>query len=196
MILLSVEFKETAINFFSKNGYSGTSVRDITSSLAITPAALYAHFGSKEELFLKVFTEGWEEILKEVKDIIIISEEKPYKDILNDIYRHYVTAYIKDKQRTIFLLRSVMFPPDELREKVLNIFQKSSSEFNTHIQEIFRKCIEEGIIKDFSIQEHEDIFYKFVDCFLFEITAINKVITSDEIEKHWMFYWTLIENKR
>ncbi|KGK86013.1 TetR/AcrR family transcriptional regulator [Clostridium sp. HMP27] len=192
---MSVEFKEAAITLFSKKGYSGTSVRDITRSLGITPAALYAHFGSKEELFLKVFTEGWDEILKEVKDIIISSEGKSYKDILHDIYRHYVTAYIKDKQRTIFLLRSVMFPPDELREKVLNIFQKSSSEFNVHIKEIFRGCIEGGIIKDFPIQEHEDIFYKFVDCFLFQITVTNKIITMDEIEKHWMFYWTLIENK-
>ncbi|WP_186429836.1 TetR family transcriptional regulator [Clostridium sp. BSD9I1] len=33
---MSVEFKETAINLFSKNGYSGTSVRDITRSLGIT----------------------------------------------------------------------------------------------------------------------------------------------------------------
>lgn len=192
---MSVEFKETAINLFSKKGYSGTSVRDITKSLGITPAALYAHFGSKEELFLKVFTEGWEEILKEVKHIIISSEGKPYKDILHDIYRHYVTAYINDKQRTVFLLRSVMFPPDELREKVLYIFRKNSSEFNTHIKEIFNKCMVEGIIKEFPIQEHEDIFYKFVDCFLFEITVMNKEITLDEIEKHWMIYWTIIENK-
>ncbi|MBM7869511.1 AcrR family transcriptional regulator [Clostridium pascui] len=193
---MSVEIKKTAVNLFSKKGYSGTSVRDITKSLGITPAALYAHFGSKEELFLKVFAEGWEEIIKEVKDIIISSEGKPYKDILHDVYTHYVTAYIKDKQRTVFVLRNVMFPPDELREKVFDIFYKNASEFNIHMKEIFNECIEKGIIKDLPLQEHEDIFYKFVDCFLFEITAINKVITLDEIEKHWMFYWTLIENRR
>lgn len=192
---MSAEFKEAAINLFSKKGYSGTSVRDITRSLGITPAALYAHFGSKEELFLKVFKEGWEEVSREVKTIITSNEEKPYKDILHDVYRHYVNSYIKDKQRTVFLLRSVMFPPDELREKVFYIFEKNSSEFNIHMKEIFETCIEKGIIKDFPIQKHEDIFYKFVDCFLFQITVTNKTITTEEIEKHWMFYWTLIENK-
>ncbi|WP_186429837.1 hypothetical protein [Clostridium sp. BSD9I1] len=138
-----------------------------------------------------MFTEAWEEIIKEANSIIASSEGKPYKDIL-----HYVTDYIKDKQRTIFVLKSVMFTPDELREKVVDIFYKNASEFNIYMKEIFNKCMEKGIIKDLLLQEHEDIFYKFVDCFLFEITAINKVITSDEIEKHWMFYWTLIENKR
>lgn len=190
------EIKETAVNLFSKKGYEGTSVRDITKSLGITPAALYAHFDSKEELFLEVLTEGWEEILKEAKDIIISNQGKPYKEILHDVYRHYVTSYIKDSQKPVFLLRSVMFPPDELREKVFNIFVENSSEFNRHMKEIFKKCIKEGIIKDFDIQLHEDIFYKFVDCFLFEITAVNKTITMDEIEKHWVCYWTLIENKR
>lgn len=189
-----IKIKETSVNLFSKKGYEGTSVRDITKSLGITPAALYAHFSSKEELFLEILREGWEEILKEAEDIIISNQGKPYKDILHDVYKHYVTSYIKDSQKPVFLLRSVMFPPDELREKVFNIFLKNSSGFNVHMKEIFSKCIEKGIIKDFAIKEHEDIFYKFVDCFLFEVTAINKKITMDEIEKHWVFYWKLIEN--
>lgn len=188
-----VEIKEIAINLFSKKGYEGTSIRDIAKSLGITPAALYFHFSSKEELFLEVLREGWKEISEEAEEIIINNQGKSYEDILHEVYRYYVISYVKDSQKSVFLLRSVMFSPEELKEKVFNIFVENSSEINKHIKKIFKKCIEEDIIKNLDIQTHEDLFYKFVDCFLFEITTTNKTITIDEIEKHWIFYWTLIK---
>ena len=38
---------ESARDLFAKHGYDGTSIRQLTSSLGITPASLYYHFSSK-----------------------------------------------------------------------------------------------------------------------------------------------------
>jgi len=42
---------EKAMQVFWKNGYSGTSLTDLTEVMAINKSSLYAAFGNKEELF-------------------------------------------------------------------------------------------------------------------------------------------------
>ena len=41
---------ENARELFAIHGYDGTSIRQLTSSLDITPAALYYHFTSKNDV--------------------------------------------------------------------------------------------------------------------------------------------------
>lgn len=41
---------ESALELFAQNGYSGTSMSDISSKLGVTKAALYKHFISKQEI--------------------------------------------------------------------------------------------------------------------------------------------------
>lgn len=45
---------EVALALFSERGYAGTSIRDIADRLAITKAAVYYHFRSKEDLLTEV----------------------------------------------------------------------------------------------------------------------------------------------
>lgn len=41
---------ENARELFAEHGYDGTSIRQLTASLGITPAALYYHFASKNDV--------------------------------------------------------------------------------------------------------------------------------------------------
>jgi AcrR family transcriptional regulator len=43
-----------ALELFTQHGYEGTSIRQITTCLGITPAALYYHFESKEAVLLGI----------------------------------------------------------------------------------------------------------------------------------------------
>ena len=42
---------ETALELFSKNGYSGTNIRELTASLGMVKSSMYKHFKSKEEIW-------------------------------------------------------------------------------------------------------------------------------------------------
>ncbi len=44
---------QTAMEFFWRQGYEGTSIADLTTALGINPPSLYAAFGSKRDLFEK-----------------------------------------------------------------------------------------------------------------------------------------------
>ena len=40
-----------ALELFSKNGYAGTNIRELTSSLGLGKSSMYRHFNSKEEIW-------------------------------------------------------------------------------------------------------------------------------------------------
>jgi AcrR family transcriptional regulator len=46
---------EIAIELFSKNGYSGSSIRDITKEVGIKESSLYKHFKNKDEILETIF---------------------------------------------------------------------------------------------------------------------------------------------
>ena len=49
---------EVALGLFERQGYAGTSLRDISDQLGVTKAALYYHFPSKEALLDAVLAGG------------------------------------------------------------------------------------------------------------------------------------------
>jgi AcrR family transcriptional regulator len=189
---LNTKIKEKSIELFYKKGYADTSIRDITNSLNVTPAALYAHFSSKSDLFIQVFEEGWDDITKGAVKVINHDNEQSSRDTLYVMYNYYLNFYMHESSRTIFLLRNVMFPPDELRDKVFSIFESKINNLNKKIEEVFLKLIEEKTIKDLPLNEHITLFYRLVNSFLFEITALSRKITPSELDSQWKRYWESI----
>lgn len=45
-----------AVEAFSERGFHGTTTRDIAARVGMSPAALYVHFGSKEEVLYRIAT--------------------------------------------------------------------------------------------------------------------------------------------
>ncbi len=66
-----IEISQAALELFARNGYHGTSIKDITDKLGLTKAAFYAHFKSKGHLFLEIiknFENYWDELARSVNE--------------------------------------------------------------------------------------------------------------------------------
>lgn len=59
-----------ALKLFTQHGYEGTSIRQITTGLGITPAALYYHFESKDAVLLGIA----EPMLRDSEDLLRLVE--------------------------------------------------------------------------------------------------------------------------
>lgn len=49
---------DAAMHLFGKQGYTGTSMRDIASAVGVLPGSLYAHIQSKEALLVDIVEDG------------------------------------------------------------------------------------------------------------------------------------------
>lgn len=53
---------DEAARLFCRQGFEGTSVRDIARAVGILPGSLYCHFATKEDLLAAVYVKGVEQI--------------------------------------------------------------------------------------------------------------------------------------
>lgn len=74
-----------AIEAFSEKGFHGTTTRDISQRAGLSPAAVYVHHASKEELLYLIAKRGHEEALQVVRDGVA-SADKPLQRLRNLMY--------------------------------------------------------------------------------------------------------------
>jgi TetR/AcrR family transcriptional regulator, cholesterol catabolism regulator len=58
---------DAAMHLFGKQGYTGTSMRDIASAVGVLPGSLYAHIASKEALLVDIVDDGIHRFLAAVQ---------------------------------------------------------------------------------------------------------------------------------
>lgn len=62
---------DAAAALFSKNGYEGTTLRDIAAASGMLAGSIYCHFSSKEEIFLCVQQKGIRQMSESVEQAIL-----------------------------------------------------------------------------------------------------------------------------
>jgi AcrR family transcriptional regulator len=65
-----------AVESFAAKGFHGTTTRDIASAAGMSPAALYVHHRSKEDLLYLISRTGHEHTLALVKDAVASSDDE------------------------------------------------------------------------------------------------------------------------
>lgn len=75
---------------FNKNGYSGTSLSDITEATGLTKGAIYGNFKNKEELALASFNYNVNFVVKKIR-AIMVNIKSPLAKLyaLTNFYREY-----------------------------------------------------------------------------------------------------------
>lgn len=72
--------KQAALTMFTESGYEGASLSEIAKAVGIKTPSIYAHYKSKEQLFLQliqeVIEEEREQYFKLLRDIEFVSSEQ------------------------------------------------------------------------------------------------------------------------
>jgi len=66
----------SAVRCFAKNGYHGTTTRDICVGVGLSPAALYVHFESKEMVLFDIMRAGHHHALAAVQEPAVLDIDR------------------------------------------------------------------------------------------------------------------------
>lgn len=82
---------EAAIEAFADKGFHGTTTRDIATTAGMSPAALYVHHRSKEELLHQISKEGHEATLRLIGEAVATTEDptEQLRRVIHDFCLHH-----------------------------------------------------------------------------------------------------------
>jgi AcrR family transcriptional regulator len=107
---------DAAIAAFAEKGFSSTTTRDIAAAAGMSPAALYVHHKSKEELLFLISKAGHEATLKVVRDAIGPADDDPAA-ALRRVIHDFAVSHARDQTiARIVNYELTSLAPDHLTE--------------------------------------------------------------------------------
>jgi AcrR family transcriptional regulator len=103
--------RAAALAAFAERGFHGTSTREIATACGLSPAGLYVHYASKEQLLHEISREGHEEVLARVRNAAA-DETDPDRRL-----RALVTAYVRFHAEHATLARVINYELAALSEE-------------------------------------------------------------------------------
>lgn len=110
--------EDVALGLFASEGFEGASLGRIAEAVGIRKPSIYAHFRSKEDLFLCVFDRALRRKRRDWFRYALQGAELPLEDNLHRLTERLLDDYESDSE-TRFLLRMFYFPPNSLHDDVM-----------------------------------------------------------------------------
>jgi len=113
---------------FAEHGYHGTTTRDIAAAAGMSPAALYVHHASKEELLYLISRAGHEQVLSQLRTAVGSSGDpvEQLRSVMRDFTIFHVAAH--DSARIVNYELSALAPEHlaeiaGLRAQIIAVFE-------------------------------------------------------------------------
>jgi len=127
---------------FIKNGFKGTSVRDIAKASETNVAMVNYYFKSKYNLFEIIFEDALEVLTKRIFETI--TSDRPFFELIETWIHTYYEILFEYPQIAAFILNEVSLNPAGLTHRIKN--RNPYSSFNM-IEERMKEEIKKGTIR-------------------------------------------------
>jgi len=122
-----------ARELFIKNGYNGTSIRDIAAASGTNVAMVNYYYHSKYNLFEYIFEESLDVLIKRV--FPILQSDRPIFELIESWIESYYETLMEYPQIPMFILNEISQHPERLTERFsrhepLKVFNAVSKRFN------------------------------------------------------------------
>lgn len=186
----SEKIKQAALTMFTESGYEGAALSEIAKAVGIKTPSIYAHYKSKEQLFVQLIQEVIAEERKQYMELLAEMEQEPVKQ---QVYRLF--SFFTDLKHMstgqAFLKRTILVPPRHLRDQLRQDFLHYENELTVGIVKVLHQGAQEGLFKGAEEERLIAAFYVCVDGMLVE----NQLYAEELFEKRkklvWQSLWQL-----
>jgi AcrR family transcriptional regulator len=162
----------SAIDLFAKNGYDGTSVRQIAKAVGVTESAIYRHYPGKEAILDAIFAYAESRIYTPLP-----AEQNRDGPIGVSVFRGLLAPLpeiIGSNPYVVKIVR-IMYGEMHHNDKIRLYFQKEYVErADDYLEALFKECIENGSIKPCDPRALAQIFNAFRSEWAFKYYIIDR----------------------
>lgn len=183
-----------ALDHFADKSYEGTSLSVVASEVGIKKPSIYNHFKSKEDLFMAVVHFVYKKYLNEINNLLDNNKGKS-PDVQLKLVMEKVTSYLSSEKSGIFYIHFLLFPPENLKNKIHEQFLKFENECDDLLIPILERAISLKLIRQLSLQDILDSFYCLLDGITMQSLSYDHLIGARKKEAAWQFFWNSISRK-
>lgn len=105
---------QAAQQLFARQGFEGTTTRDLAHKAGVAEGTLFRHFSNKKSILIEVVTQGWVELLTEL--LTELSEMASYKAVSQVLNRRMTHLHKNGDMLRVCFIEAQFHP--ELREQI------------------------------------------------------------------------------
>lgn len=132
---------DAAIRAFAEKGFHGTTTRDIAAAAGMSPAALYVHHKSKEELLYLISRGGHQETLRLIRDAVASSDDPAIT--LRRVMHDFAVHHARDHTQA----RTVNYELAALEPEHLEEIREIRREIQRELRELVERGVAAGVFR-------------------------------------------------
>jgi len=188
----------SALDFFSQNGYSGASIRQIARSVGVRESAIYNHFKSKEEIFQTILSSFKRKtISKEILSDDLLDEVSDPENFLKKFSLRLIDHWNKPEEkkfiRVLLMEQFTLVGNEELSTT------EYLSELRNICRLIFGEMVKTKIIKPYDPSFLSDEFTSLLFLIRTERLSSDNTVNINSVYKqayaHVEFFWDAIKSE-
>lgn len=183
------KIKSAGLKHFGIYGYEGTSMNDIANEVGIKKPSLYAHFSSKEEIFVVLMEDAIKCYSEHLQKIINESSGEDSGIDLYEIFVKFASFFSGSQEHKYFWNRLYLFPPSFVKEKVYNEMMDIEYQFIKSLFMIFKNGIRRGEIRQSNIEDMVMVYYYMINGFITCAGLNSEEDFSARLKGSWNVYW-------
>ncbi|WP_458121066.1 TetR/AcrR family transcriptional regulator [Paenibacillus sp. Z6-24] len=178
---------------FAEDGYEGASLSKLAAEAGIKKPSIYAHFKSKEDLFLKVLSRAARALKHQIIRYMIAHREQPPEQKLRGLLTYLQELYTSDD--TIkFVIRMLFFPPAALREEVIPLIYNLLDVLESRLTRLLRQSMDQGELSlCLSAEAASQAYMTCADGILIEMLYGQSHRSVQRLNTIWPVYWRGIQ---
>ena len=187
---------QEALILFAEKGYYGTSLSMIANAVGIRKSSIYAHYNSKDELFLSVIQYVAEVYKTKLEQFFadLRKQNQPVEHQLFHVFQWYMELWIEKKDLTKFFRRVRVFPPGHLENEIERISAEIVEQsFHKELADLFRKGVDNGELINSSTDKLVALFQILIDGIVTALLLKGREGTADLIQDGWHHFWSGIK---
>lgn len=182
-----------AFEFFAAKGYEATSMEDIAQAVGIKKPSLYAHFPSKERIFQQVFEDMLSDYSSYIDALIQSAPQENIEERLYSIFVNYA-EYFANQTKQNFWTRSYLFPPEFMKEEILQKSMMADLTFMEKLGGIFIEGIETGQLYKGNPEDMVTAFYLMLSGNAMWASFDQNGSIKERLSGCWQVFWRGIKS--
>lgn len=185
--MTATRIKEATFELVAKKGYEGTTLAEIAKLVGIKKPSIYAHFSSKEEIFITVLEEEVNTFFDYIDHMEIDIQNEPIEKIFMELLKKGMDYFYQNPIKKGFW-RNVLFCAccmlkDTIKVSIFPLKEK----IYYKLFYIIKEKIDSGEIEE---QSPEDLIYSFESVMHGNFTMLlYDKFDHEKLEKSCQFYW-------